>query len=55
MAAVKRAYRERYGVDLIDAVRDGTSGEWGLFCEQLCVTRMPHDIKRFSKVEVIER
>ncbi|KAI1392277.1 Annexin [Hypoxylon trugodes] len=51
MAAVKRAYRERYGVDLAEAVKEGTSGEWGMFCEQLVVTRMPDDVKSFEKVE----
>ncbi|KAK8122526.1 Annexin A7 [Apiospora sp. TS-2023a] len=55
MAAVKRAYRERYGQDLSDAIRDGTSGEWGLFCRQLAVTRMPDDVRQFEKVEVIRR
>ncbi|KAI0125157.1 annexin ANXC4 [Xylariales sp. AK1849] len=47
MAAVKKAYRERYGSDLREDVKDGTSGEWGLFCEQLCVARIPDDVKRF--------
>jgi hypothetical protein len=55
MAAIKKAYRERYGVDLAEAVREGTSGEWGLFCQQLCVTRMPQEVKRFSRVEIIDR
>ena len=55
LAAIKKAYRERYGVDLSTAVRDGTSGEWGHFCQELIVTRMPDDVKRFSKVEVIDR
>ena len=55
MAAVKRAYRERYGVELADAVRDGTSGAWGLFCQQLVVTRMPDDVKKFARDEGIIR
>lgn len=55
MAAVKRAYRERYGQDLSEAIRDGTTGEWGLFCRQLAVTRMPDDVRQFEKVEVIRR
>ncbi|KAH8662293.1 hypothetical protein BX600DRAFT_382239 [Xylariales sp. PMI_506] len=55
MTAVKKAYRERYGQDLSEAVREGTSGEWGHFCRELCVTRTPDDVKRFSKVEIIER
>ncbi|KAI1411441.1 Annexin [Hypoxylon sp. FL1857] len=53
MAAVKRAYRERYGEELSEAVKEGTSGEWGLFCEQLVVTRMPDDVKSFEKVEAV--
>ncbi|KAF5027264.1 hypothetical protein F66182_637 [Fusarium sp. NRRL 66182] len=32
MRAVKQAYRERYGRGMGDAVRDATSGEWGMFC-----------------------
>ncbi|KAI1881733.1 hypothetical protein JX265_000559 [Neoarthrinium moseri] len=55
MAAIKKAYKERYGHDLSQAVKEGTSGEWGLFCEQLCVTRMPDEVKRFSNVEIINR
>lgn len=53
LAAIKKAYRDRYGEDLSDAVRDGTSGEWGLFCEQLVVTRMPDEVKRFEAVEKV--
>ncbi|KAI1764888.1 Annexin [Hypoxylon sp. FL1150] len=54
MAAIKRAYRERYGEELAEAVKDGTNGEWGLFCEQLVVTRMPDDVKSFEKVDVVK-
>ncbi|KAI1120782.1 Annexin [Nemania abortiva] len=54
LAAVKKAYRERYHEDLADAVREGTSGKWGLFCEQLVVTRMPDEVKRFQAVEKID-
>ncbi|KAF2970881.1 hypothetical protein GQX73_g2657 [Xylaria multiplex] len=50
LTAIKKAYRERYHEDLADAVRDGTSGEWGLYCEQLVVTRMPDEVKRFESV-----
>ncbi|KAK6952142.1 hypothetical protein Daesc_006674 [Daldinia eschscholtzii] len=53
MAAVKRAYRERYGEELADAVKEGTSSGWGLFCQQLVVTRMPDDVKSFEKVEAV--
>ncbi|KAI0007017.1 hypothetical protein F4779DRAFT_527550 [Xylariaceae sp. FL0662B] len=55
MAAVKRAFRERYGQDLAEAIKDGTSGDWGLFCEQLVVTRMPDDVKRFEVVREVSR
>ncbi|KAI1824333.1 Annexin [Xylaria intraflava] len=55
-AAIKKAYTERYHEDLLDAVREGTTGEWGHFCEQLAVTRMPDEVKRFDAVErVIEK
>ncbi|KAI0201767.1 Annexin [Astrocystis sublimbata] len=52
LSDVKKAYRERYHEDLSSAVRDGTSGQWGLFCEQLVVTRMPDEVKQFN-VETI--
>ncbi|KAH7037550.1 uncharacterized protein B0I36DRAFT_236795 [Microdochium trichocladiopsis] len=55
MALVKRAYRERYHEDLSDAVREGTSGDWGAFCEQLVVTRMPDDVKVVERIHSRER
>lgn len=45
MLAVKRAFRERYARDLQDAVRDATSGSWGRFCAELCIARMPDDVR----------
>ncbi|KAG5956714.1 hypothetical protein E4U58_006442 [Claviceps cyperi] len=45
MQSVKKAYRERYGVDLSEAVRDGTSGQWGEFCRELCIARMPERVE----------
>ncbi|GAB0138583.1 hypothetical protein EsDP_00006812 [Epichloe bromicola] len=45
MKAVKKAYRERYGVDLSEAVREGTSGQWGQFCRELCIARMPERVE----------
>ncbi|KAI0405547.1 Annexin [Xylaria palmicola] len=53
LADVKRTYRERYREDLADAVREGTSGQWGLYCEQLVVTRMPDEIKQFDAVDKV--
>lgn len=47
MIAVKRAYQERYGKDMMDAVADGTAGEWGAFCHELCITRMPDRVEQF--------
>jgi hypothetical protein len=52
MEAVKREYRLRYGKDLQEAVRGGTKGAWGEFCEELCVRRMPDDVRRVERVEV---
>lgn len=48
MQDVKKAYRERYGQDLQDAVRGATSGEWGMFCRELCIARMPNEIRRMD-------
>ncbi|KAG5984479.1 hypothetical protein E4U55_004602 [Claviceps digitariae] len=45
MQAVKRAYRERYGVDLSEAVREATRGQWGQFCRELCIARMPERVE----------
>ncbi|KAH8729620.1 hypothetical protein BGZ61DRAFT_475211 [Ilyonectria robusta] len=55
MRAVKQAYRERYGKGLSEAVRESTSGEWGLFCRELCIARTPDDVRRFEKVAVSVR
>ncbi|KPM39166.1 hypothetical protein AK830_g7376 [Neonectria ditissima] len=55
MRAVKHAYRERYGRGLSDVVREATSGEWGLFCRELCITRTPDDVRRFEKVAISVR
>ncbi|GKT62430.1 annexin ANXC4 [Colletotrichum tofieldiae] len=52
LEAIKRAYRERYGRDMQEAVREGTNGEWGLFCRELCIYRMPNDVKSYEKVSV---
>ncbi|KAM0474286.1 hypothetical protein ACHAPX_007620 [Trichoderma viride] len=48
MQDVKKAYRERYGQDLQDAVRGATSGEWGMFCRELCIARMPNEVRRMD-------
>ncbi|KAK1533912.1 annexin ANXC4 [Colletotrichum paranaense] len=50
LEAIKRAYRERYGRDMQEAVREGTSGEWGMFCRELCIYRMPDQVKSYEKV-----
>lgn len=52
MEAVKRAYQQRYGRELQDAIKDATSGEWGLFCRELCITRMPNDVRRVERLTV---
>ncbi|KAF4462217.1 annexin XIV [Fusarium albosuccineum] len=55
MRAVKQAYRERYGRGLGEAVREVTSGEWGLFCSELCIARMPDDVRKFDKISYSAR
>lgn len=55
MEAIKREYRSRYGKELQEAVREGTKGAWGEFCEELCVKRVGDEVKRFDRVERIER
>lgn len=50
MSAVRKAYRERYGMELLEAVKGATSGLWGTFCEELCIARVPHDVRTFQKV-----
>ena len=53
MAAVKVAYRERYNKDLQEAVRDATSdSDWGQFCRELCITRMPDSVKKVERIEI---
>lgn len=53
MQAVKRAYAERYERELPEAVRDATSGQWGQFCQELCIARMPNDIRTMDRVQII--
>ncbi|CZR63859.1 uncharacterized protein PAC_13756 [Phialocephala subalpina] len=51
MELVKREYRTRYGVDMQRAVAEGTKGEWGHFCEMLCVRRMGDEVRSVERVE----
>lgn len=48
MAAVKKEYHKRYGKDMQEAVKDGSSGKWGQFCTELCITRMPDEVQSFQ-------
>lgn len=54
MEAVKREYRTRYGVDMQKAVKEGTRGDWGRFCEGLCVRRMGDEVREVSRVRTRE-
>lgn len=49
MEAVKREYRNRYSVEMQDAVAEGTKGEVGHFCEMLCVRRMGDEVRELSR------
>jgi len=50
MEAIKREYKVRYGIELLEAVREGTKGDWGRFCEELCVRRMPDEVREVGRV-----
>ncbi|KAK4461408.1 hypothetical protein QBC42DRAFT_252573, partial [Cladorrhinum samala] len=49
---VKRSFREQYNRDLVDAVKEATSGEWGEFCQALLITRTPDHVKRVERVDI---
>lgn len=50
MQAVRRAYQTHYDADLQQAVHDATGGTWGMFCEELCIARVPNDVRRMKIV-----
>lgn len=49
MEMVKREYKAKYGIEMQQAVREGTRGEWGRFCEGLCVRRMGDEVWRVGE------
>ncbi|KAG9231249.1 putative Annexin A1 [Amylocarpus encephaloides] len=53
MENVKREYRNRYGVDMQKAVKEGTRGEVGAFCEMLCVRRMGDEVREVGRREEV--
>jgi len=55
MEAVKREYRIKYGVDMRTAVKEGTRGDWGRFCEGLCVRRMGDEVREMKTEVYYER
>lgn len=55
MEAVKKEYKNRYGVDMQKAVAEGTRSDWGRFCEMLCVRRMGDEVQEFRRVEEYSR
>ncbi|KAK3394283.1 hypothetical protein B0H63DRAFT_460531 [Podospora didyma] len=52
MAQVKKAFRDHYGKDLQEAVKEASSREWGDFCQALCITRIPDDVRRVERVDI---
>jgi hypothetical protein len=50
MSEIRKVYRERYGRELQEAVREATRGEWGVFCTELCIARMPDDVRRVERI-----
>ncbi|PHH70861.1 hypothetical protein CDD80_5680 [Ophiocordyceps camponoti-rufipedis] len=55
MQAVRRAFRDRYGKDLRDAVRDSVPGPLGRFCAGLCIARVPNDVRRVENLHHADR
>ena len=53
MQDVKKAYAERYGKSLQEAVKEASSGQWGLFVRELCIARMPDDVRQVARVPEI--
>ncbi|PHH85717.1 hypothetical protein CDD83_41 [Cordyceps sp. RAO-2017] len=52
MQAVRAAFRDRYGAGLQEAVREAGAGSaWGRFCGELCIARMPNDVRRVERVQ----
>ena len=54
MELVKKEYRSKYGIDMQVAVQEGTRGDWGRFCEMLCVRRMGDEVRRVEKLSYHE-
>lgn len=54
MVAIKAAYRSRYNKDMQEAIREATSSfDWGLFCRELCISRVPDDVKPIERISEI--
>ncbi|TVY48823.1 Annexin [Lachnellula occidentalis] len=51
MEAVKREYRNRYGIEMQKAVAEGTRSDWGHFCEMLCLRRMGDEVREVRRVD----
>lgn len=54
MAIVQRAYRQKYGEDLRDTVREFVGGELGEFCQALCVVRKQDLAALREEIERVE-
>ena len=46
---IKREYKVRYGIDMASAVAENTKGEWGRFCQALCVRRMGDEVREVGR------
>lgn len=53
LSAVKQAYRDQYGLDLIDDIAAETSGEWGAFCVALAQSNLQWDERSRDEHAVI--
>ena len=53
LEATKREFKRSYGMELQEAVRRGTRGDWGGFCEELCVKRIGAGVREYERGERI--
>ncbi|KAL5606686.1 uncharacterized protein BROUX77_003879 [Berkeleyomyces rouxiae] len=55
MEEIKRQFLARYHVELSEALRDRVPGEFGRFCRELCISRMPNSIVTIPRVSDLQR
>ncbi|KKA31205.1 hypothetical protein TD95_000808 [Thielaviopsis punctulata] len=55
MEEIKRQFQLRYRIELSEALRERTTGDFGRFCRELCISRMPDSIKEIERISDLKR